>query len=311
MAKIKNISLVRLRNGAHSRFMDKVYKMCVANTYIAENCKAQLETLCKAKDAEIAAGAFVDERIITREISNTIALCKKYINILYYFAEYATLSADTAMVSAGNNVQTAIKNHRNSMRGQQENESGKIASLVVLMKGKLASDVTAVGADNVVADLAVASAKACDTLDKRDSLRAKRGFGTISTLRKQSDEAYMALRDVFIAHAILDGEANYADTLNEWNGIVRKLKFNISDDSDDANEQNQNGSDKQNHASDTGDKNGKDEHTELEPDNKPDGKHDDKPTELTPEPTPHNDNKEGETTTGGDNAGDQGLKPAQ
>jgi hypothetical protein len=60
MAKIKNISLVRLRNGAHSRFMDKVYKMCVANTYIAENCKAQLETLCKAKDAEIAAGAFVD-----------------------------------------------------------------------------------------------------------------------------------------------------------------------------------------------------------------------------------------------------------
>ena len=139
---------------------------------------------------------------------------------------YANFPVES-MAEAAKVLQQHIKDYKIDVQAQLDKETGLLVNFVQDLEGKFAEQVKALSLTAFVEKLKAANEEVRSLTGQRTDERSAKTAGALKAARAVSDEAYRMLVLHVNAHALLEGEAEYAAFIDYANTEIAHFKQEV------------------------------------------------------------------------------------
>ena len=227
MKEIQSVYLSGMNNAAHFMFVSNIADRAEKDAAVAEKCAAQVAALREAVKAEdenlqISAKSLTTDKIVEvdRLRDQLYAGYKKAV------AGYAGFPMPD-MADAAKVLQQHIKDYKIDVKAQLDKETGLLVNFIQDLEGKYKTQVDTLSLAAFVEKLKAANEEVRELTGQRTDERSAKTAGALKAARVASDEAYRMLVLHVNAHALLEGEADYAAFIDYANTEIAHFKQEV------------------------------------------------------------------------------------
>ncbi|MCH5288495.1 MAG: hypothetical protein J1E32_01105 [Treponema sp.] len=227
MKEIQTIPLTSMNNAAHFLFVSNVAGRAEKDAAVSEKCAAQVTALRAAVTAEDENLQLSTKSLITDKIAAADRLRDQlYAGYKKAVAGYADFPV-AEMAEAAKVLSQHIKDYKIDVQAQMDKETGLLVNFVQDLEGKFKAQVDALSLGAFVEKLKAANEDVRELTAQRTDERSAKTAGALKTARAASDEAYKTLVQHVNAHALLEGDADYAAFIDYANTEISHFKQEV------------------------------------------------------------------------------------
>ena len=225
--QIEDFRVESLDNGSHFAYHTTVVGWAKADTHVA----AKFPTFINPYDTALGEEDRVIKTSPKNMLTDDIAASDQLRDELYRSYRDIVKAMDgiaiPEMAAAAKILQQHIKDYRINVYAQLDKETGNLLNFTNDLKGKYAEQVAALNLTNIVEKLAEANEQTAELLRQRDIANKNREVGATKRARGSVDKAYRNLIQMVNAHALVEGEADYADFIDQVNSLIRRYRQQV------------------------------------------------------------------------------------
>ena len=225
--QVDELRLEGLDNGAHLAYHTTVSGWAKADETISAKCPKFItpyDTSLAEEDRVIKTSP---KSLLTDQIVTSDRLRDEFYRSYRDMVKAMDGIAIPEMAEAAKILQQHIKDYKIDVQSQLDKETGNLLSFTNDLKDKYADQVAALNLTNIVEKLAEANDQTAELLRQRDIENKAREVGATKRVRAQVDEAYRRLIQVINAYALIEGDANYANFIDQMNSLIKRYKQQI------------------------------------------------------------------------------------
>ena len=227
MKEIQTLPLTSMNNAAHFLFVSNMAERAEKDKTVAEKCKAQVAALRSAVTAEDENLKISAKSLTTDKIAEADRLRDQlYAGYKKAVAGYANFPVES-MAEAAKVLNQHIKDYKIDVQAQLDKETGLLVNFIQDLEGKFAEQVKALSLGAFVEKLKAANEEVRSLTGQRTDERSAKTAGALKAARAASDEAYKMLAMHVNAHALLEGEAEYAAFIDYANTEIAHFKQEV------------------------------------------------------------------------------------
>ena len=227
MKEIQTVYLGGMNNAAHFLFVSNVAARAEKDAAVSEKCAAQVTALRAAVTAEDENLQLSTKSLITDKIAAADRLRDQlYAGYKKAVAGYADFPV-AEMAEAAKVLSQHIKDYKIDVQAQMDKETGLLVNFVQDLEGKFKAQVDALSLGAFVEKLKAANEDVRELTAQRTDERSAKTAGALKTARAASDEAYKTLVQHVNAHALLEGDADYAAFIDYANTEIEHFKKEV------------------------------------------------------------------------------------
>ena len=227
MKEIQSFVPSHMNNGAHFTFVSNMAERAEKDKAVAEKCAAQVKGLREAVTAEDENLQVLVKSLTTDKIAEADRLRDQlYVGYKKAVGGYANFPVES-MAEAAKVLQQHIKDYKIDVQAQLDKETGLLVNFVQDLEGKFAEQVKALSLTAFVEKLKAANEEVRSLTGQRTDERSAKTAGALKAARAVSDEAYRMLVLHVNAHALLEGEAEYAAFIDYANTEIAHFKQEV------------------------------------------------------------------------------------
>ena len=227
MKEIQTLPLTSMNNGAHFTFVSNVAERAEKDATVAEKCAAQVKALREAMRAEdenlqISTKSLTTDKIVAADRLRD----QLYAGYKKAVAGYAGFPLEE-MADAAKVLQQHIKDYKIDVKAQLDKETGLLVNFIQDLESRFAEQVKALSLGAFVEKLKAANEEVRSLTGQRTDERSAKTAGALKAARTASDEAYKMLVLHVNAHALLEGEADYAAFIDYANTEIEHFRKEV------------------------------------------------------------------------------------
>ncbi|MBD5446456.1 MAG: hypothetical protein HDR32_01600 [Treponema sp.] len=227
MREIQSIFLGNMNNAAHFLFVSNMAGRAEKDSAVSEKCKAQVAALRAAVTAEDESLQISAKSLTTDKIAAADRLRDQlYAGYKKAVAGYAGFPMES-LADAAKVLQQHIKDYKIDVQAQLDKETGLLVNFVQDLEGKFAEQVKALSLSAFVEKLKAANEEVRELTGQRTDERSAKTAGALKAARVASDEAYRLLTMHVNAHALIEGDADYAAFIDYANTEIDHFKQEV------------------------------------------------------------------------------------
>ena len=227
MKEIQTVYVGGMNNAAHFLFVSNVANRAEKDAAVAEKCKAQVAALRAAVTAEDENLQISAKSLTTDKIAAADRLRDQlYAGYKKAVAGYASFPVED-MAEAAKVLQQHIKDYKIDTQAQLDKETGLLVNYIQDLEGKYKPQVDALSLSAFVEKLKAANEEVRELTSQRTDERSAKTAGALKAARAASDETYRMLVMHVNAHALLEGEADYAAFIDYANTEIDHFKQEV------------------------------------------------------------------------------------
>ena len=227
MKEIQTLPLTSMNNAAHFLFVSNMAERAEKDSAVSEKCKAQVAALRSAVTAEdenlkISAKSLTTDKIVAADRLRD----QLYAGYKKAVAGYTNFPME-GMAEAAKVLNQHIKDYKIDVQAQLDKETGLLVNFIQDLEGKFAEQVKTLSLGAFVEKLKAANEDVRSLTSQRTDERSAKTAGALKAARTASDEAYKMLVLHVNAHALLEGEADYAAFIDYANTEIAHFKQEV------------------------------------------------------------------------------------
>ena len=227
MREIQSIFLGNMNNAAHFLFVSNMAGRAEKDSAVAEKCAAQVKALREAVTAEDENLQISAKSLTTDKIAAADRLRDQlYAGYKKAVAGYAGFPVES-LADAAKVLQQHIKDYKIDVQAQLDKETGLLVNFIQDLEGKFAEQVKTLSLGAFVEKLKVANEEVRELTSQRTDERSAKTAGALKAARVASDEAYRLLTMHVNAHALIEGEADYAAFIDYANTEIAHFRQEV------------------------------------------------------------------------------------
>ncbi|MBD5433966.1 MAG: hypothetical protein HDR35_06715 [Treponema sp.] len=227
MREIQSIFLGNMNNAAHFLFVSNMAGRAEKDSAVAEKCAAQVKALREAVTAEDENLQISAKSLTTDKIAAADRLRDQlYAGYKKAVAGYVNFPMES-MADAAKVLQQHIKDYRIDVQAQLDKETGLLVNFIQDLEGKFAEQVKALSLGAFVEKLKAANEDVRELMGQRTDERSAKTAGALKAARCASDEAFKMLTMHMNAHALLEGDSDYAAFIDYANTEIEHFKQEV------------------------------------------------------------------------------------
>ena len=227
MKEIQTLPLTSMNNAAHFLFVSNMAERAEKDAAVAEKCAVQVKTLRAAVTAEDESLQISAKSLTTDKIVEADRLRDQlYAGYKKAVAGYAGFPMPD-MADAAKVLQQHIKDYKIDVKAQLDKETGLLVNFIQDLESKFAEQVKTLSLTAFVEKLKAANEEVRSLTGQRTDERSAKTAGALKAARTASDEAYKMLTMYVNAHALLEGEAEYAAFIDYANTEISHFKQEV------------------------------------------------------------------------------------
>ena len=227
MREIQSIFLGNMNNAAHFLFVSNMAGRAEKDSAVSEKCKAQVAALRAAVTAEDENLQISAKSLTTDKIAAADRLRDQlYAGYKKAVAGYAGFPVES-LADAAKVLQQHIKDYKIDVQAQLDKETGLLVNFIQDLEGKFAEQVKALSLTAFVEKLKAANEEVRELTGQRTDERSAKTAGALKAARVASDEAYKMLTMHVNAHALIEGDADYAAFIDYANTEIEHFKQEV------------------------------------------------------------------------------------
>ena len=227
MKEIQAFAVSHTNNGAHFTFVSNMAERAEKDKTVAEKCAAQVNALREAVKAEDENLQISAKSLTTDKIAEADRLRDQlYAGYKKAVGGYANFPVES-MAEAAKVLQQHIKDYKIDVQAQLDKETGLLVNFIQDLEGKFAEQVKALSLTAFVEKLKAANEEVRSFMGQRTDERSAKTAGALKAARTASDEAYKMLVLHVNAHALLEGEADYAAFIDYANTEIEHFRKEV------------------------------------------------------------------------------------
>lgn len=222
--EVNSLSTSLLNNGAHFRYMEATITRIEANEIVKAKVSPELVILKQAFAVEDNCLKISQKSFLTDDIAKWDGFRDSY------YRGYRATVKGLLKLPEGELLTHAKKLWQNTVdykldtHMQLDRQTGLMANMLSDLLGKLAASVEALGLTTFRDKMKEANDKVRELLDQRDDETAGRKAGAMKAARADTDDAYEALIKKVNAYALIEGDADYKDFIEQMNSMIKRYK---------------------------------------------------------------------------------------
>ncbi|MDE5614349.1 MAG: hypothetical protein K2I74_06880, partial [Treponemataceae bacterium] len=194
---------------------------------VAEKCKAQVAALRAAVTAEDESLQVSAKSLTTDKIAAADRVRDQlYAGYKKAVAGYAGFPVES-LADAAKVLQQHIKDYKIDVQTQLDKETGLLVNFIQDLEGKYKPQVDALSVGAFVEKLKAANEEVRELTGQRTDERSAKTAGALKAARNASDEAYRLLTMHVNAHALIEGDADYAAFIDYANTEIEHFKQEV------------------------------------------------------------------------------------
>ena len=227
MKEIQSIALVNINNAAHFTFVSNMADRAEKDAAVSEKCAAQVKAFRAAVTAEDENLKISAKSLTTDKIAASDRLRDQlYAGYKKAVAGYVNFPVED-MAEAAKVLNQHIKDYKIDVKAQLDKETGLLVNFVQDLEGKYKAQVDALSLTAFVEKLKAANEEVRELTGQRTDERSAKTAGALKAARTASDEAYKMLVLHVNAHALIEGEAEYAAFIDYANTEISHFKQEV------------------------------------------------------------------------------------
>ena len=227
MKEIQSIALVNINNAAHFTFVSNMAERAEKDATVSEKCAAQVKAFRAAVTAEDENLKISAKSLVTDKIAAADRLRDQlYAGYKKAVAGYVNFPVED-MAEAAKVLNQHIKDYKIDVKAQLDKETGLLVNFIQDLEGKFAEQVKALSLGAFVEKLKAANEEVRELTGQRTDARSAKTAGALKAARTASDEAFKMLTMHVNAHALLEGEADYAAFIDYANTEISHFKQEV------------------------------------------------------------------------------------
>ena len=227
MKEIQSIALVNINNAAHFTFVSNMAERAEKDATVSEKCAAQVKAFRAAVTAEDENLKISAKSLVTDKIAAADRLRDQlYAGYKKAVAGYVNFPVED-MAEAAKVLNQHIKDYKIDVKAQLDKETGLLVNFIQDLEGKFAEQVKALSLGAFVEKLKAANEEVRELTGQRTDERSAKTAGALKAARTASDEAFKMLTMHVNAHALLEGEADYAAFIDYANTEISHFKQEV------------------------------------------------------------------------------------
>ena len=227
MKEIQSIALVNINNAAHFTFVSNMADRAEKDAAVSEKCAAQVKAFRAAVTAEDENLKISAKSLVTDKIAASDRLRDQlYAGYKKAVAGYVNFPVED-MADAAKVLNQHIKDYKIDVKAQLYKETGLLVNFIQDLEGKFAEQVKALSLTAFVEKLKAANEEVRELTGQRTDERSAKTAGALKAARCASDEAYKMLVLHVNAHALIEGEAEYAAFIDYANTEISHFKQEV------------------------------------------------------------------------------------
>ncbi|MDE6067745.1 MAG: hypothetical protein K2F89_02165 [Treponemataceae bacterium] len=227
MKEIQVFYIGGMNNGAHFTFVSNMAERAEKDAAVAEKCKAQVKALREAVAAEDENLQISAKSLTTDKIAEADRLRDQlYAGYKKAVAGYVNFPVES-LAEAAKVLQQHVKDYKIDVKAQLDKETGLLVNFVQDLEGKFAEQVKALSLSAFVEKLKAANEDVRELTGQRTDERSAKTAGALKAARCASDEAYKMLTMHVNAHALLEGESDYAAFIDYANTEIDHFRKDV------------------------------------------------------------------------------------
>ena len=227
MKEIQSIALVNINNAAHFTFVSNMADRAEKDAAVSEKCAAQVKVFRAAVTAEDENLKISAKSLVTDKIAAADRLRDQlYAGYKKAVAGYVNFPVES-IADAAKVLNQHIKDYKIDVKAQLDKETGLLVNFVQDLEGKYKAQVDALSLTAFVEKLKAANEEVRSLTGQRTDERSAKTAGALKAARTASDEAYKMLTMHVNAHALLEGEADYAAFIDYANTEISHFKQEV------------------------------------------------------------------------------------
>ena len=227
MKEIQSIPLTSMNNGAHFTFVSNMAERAEKDKAVSEKCAAQVKALREAVTVEDENLQISAKSLVTDKIAAADRLRDQlYAGYKKAVAGYAGFPVES-LADAAKVLQQHIKDYKIDVQAQLDKETGLLVNFIQDLEGKFAEQVKALSLTAFVEKLKAANEEVRSLTGQRTDERSTKTAGALKAARTARGEAYRMLVLHVNAHALLEGEADYAAFIDYANTEIEHFKQKV------------------------------------------------------------------------------------
>ena len=227
MKEIQSIALVNINNAAHFTFVSNMADRAEKDAAVSEKCAAQVKAFRAAVTAEDENLKISAKSLVTDKIAAADRLRDQlYAGYKKAVAGYVNFPVED-MAEAAKVLNQHIKDYKIDVKAQLDKETGLLVNFIQDFEGKYKAQVDALSLTAFVEKLKAANEEVRSLTGQRTDERSAKTAGALKAARTASDEAYKMLVLHVNAHALLEGETEYAAFIDYANTEIAHFKQEV------------------------------------------------------------------------------------
>ena len=227
MKEIQSLPLTSMNNGAHFMFVSNMADRAEKDTTVSEKCKVQVDALRAAVKAEDENLQISAKSLTTDKIAEADRLRDQlYAGYKKAVGGYANFPVED-VADAAKILQQHVKDYKIDVQAQLDKETGLLVNFIQDLEGKFAEQVKALSLGAFVEKLKAANEEVRELTSQRTDERSAKTAGALKAARVASDEAYRLLTMHVNAHALIEGDADYAAFIDYANTEIAHFRQEV------------------------------------------------------------------------------------
>ena len=227
MKEIQSLPLTTMNNGAHFMFVSNMADRAEKDTAVSEKCKAQVAALRSAVKAEDENLQISAKSLTTDKIAEADRLRDQlYAGYKKAVSGYANFPVED-IADAAKVLQQHVKDYKIDVQAQLDKETGLLVNFIQDLEGKYKPQVDTLSLGAFVEKLKAANEEVRALTSQRTDERSAKTAGALKAARVASDEAYRMLVLHVNAHALLEGETDYAAFIDYANTEITHFRQEV------------------------------------------------------------------------------------
>ena len=227
MKEIQTVYVGGMNNAAHFMFVSNMAGRAEKDAAVSEKCKAQVAALRAAVTTEDESLQVSAKSLTTDKIAAADRLRDQlYAGYKKAVAGYAGFPVES-LADAAKVLQQHVKDYKIDVQAQMDKETGLLVNFIQDLEGKYKAQVDALSLGAFVEKLKAANEEVRELTGQRTDERSAKTAGALKAARVASDEAYRLLTMHVNAHALLEGEADYAAFIDYANTEIDHFKQEV------------------------------------------------------------------------------------
>lgn len=224
MKRINGLDLLVLRNDEHAQFHSDIFKVIMLHTAIKLGVVKLIGKYESAIAAEEAAMLVDQGSVFTKTITQADEYRDQLDRSFNLLVESKTYDYDPVVRESAWRVERILQQYGNLRKLTYNEESKGLTNRSLELNSKYAADVALIGGTELLARGDQANDEFSNHFGDRANEKAAVISGNVRTARQEVDDAYDAIVNQINALALVNGDTDYAEFIDQTNYYVKYYK---------------------------------------------------------------------------------------